>query len=242
MTPPKRPRGRPPHPDVLTPGEWRITHAVQHGLSNRQIAALKGIGLNAVKYHLSQVLGKLQLPNRQALRHWFAAPADSALRGRDTEKAANNIVKETGVGMTALETSGALGPISQIARSVRDIKVSESWYAQVLRLKHLYTFGTLAFFDCGGTRLMLTQNASKTTESLLYFKVADISQAHQALKSRGVEFTSAPHLIHTHGDGTEEWMAFLKDPDGQLLAIHSQVESGAPEAGAAAGEGSAQAR
>ena len=49
-----------------------------------------------------------------------------------------------------------LGPLAQIARTVRDIKESEAWYGQTLGLKHLYSFGSLAFFDCGGTRLYLS--------------------------------------------------------------------------------------
>lgn len=214
MTPPKRPRGRPLHPDVLTPQEWRITHAVQHGLTNRQIAALKGISLDAVKYHVGQVLGKLQLPNRQALRQWFRAPRGSAVSSSPP----------TQTGDTMTSSPLGLGPLSQIARSVGDIQVSGRWYSQVLGLKHLYTFGTLAFFDCGGTRLMLTQQAGPAAESVLYFQVADIAQAHQELSSRGAEFVASPHLIHTHGDGAEEWMAFFKDPDGRVLAIHSQLK------------------
>ena len=42
-------RTLPPHPDVLTPAEWRIVNAVRHGMSNRQIGALRGISLDAVK-------------------------------------------------------------------------------------------------------------------------------------------------------------------------------------------------
>lgn len=222
MTRSKRPRGRPPHPDVLTPAQWRVTHAVQHGLTNRQVASLTGISLNAVKYHVSQVLGKLRLPNRQALRHWFRAPRGSALLSR---KSTPKITAKTSEREdTAMTASLTLGPISQIARTVRDIKRSETWYSQVLGLTHLYTYGTLAFFDCGGTRLMLTQQPAATSESVLYFRVADIGEAHQALAARGADVCGAPHRVHTHGDGTEEWMAFLKDPDGQLLAIHSQVK------------------
>jgi DNA-binding CsgD family transcriptional regulator/predicted enzyme related to lactoylglutathione lyase len=209
----KRPRGRPPHPDLLTPAEWRIAHAVQHGLTNRQVAALKGISLDAVKYHVGNVLGKLRLPDREALRQWYQAPLGSALSGRPPT--------HTGDTMTAAPLS--LGPISQIARTVRDIHLSARWYTQVLGLKHLFTYDTLAFFDCGATRLMLAQKAETASESVLYFQVTDIVQAHQELVARGADFVSAPHLIHTHGDGTEEWMAFFKDPDGQVLAVHSQV-------------------
>ncbi len=116
------------------------------------------------------------------------------------------------------------GAIGQIARSVSDIGTSEKWYRDVLGLPHLYTFGTLAFFDCGGTRLMLAQEKSGAVkESLLYLRVSDIAQAHETLGQRGVRFTHAPHMIHRHADGTEEWMAFFEDPDGRPLALMAQT-------------------
>jgi hypothetical protein len=30
-------------------------------------------------------------------------------------------------------------------------------------------------------------------------------------------------MIHKHGSGVEEWMAFFDDPDGHPLALMSQV-------------------
>lgn len=117
-----------------------------------------------------------------------------------------------------------IGPIGQISRSVSDIRSAERWYGGTLGLRHLYTFGNLAFFDCGGTRLLLTQGDAQPAESLLYFRVPRIQEAHEELKRRGVEFINAPHMIHKHADGTEEWMAFFKDPEGRPLAIMSQVK------------------
>jgi len=209
----KRPRGRPPHADVLTPSEWRTVHAVQHGMSNVDIARRRGVSVNAVKYHVANALAKLGLRDRRALRAWFRAPRGGALvRGERT-----------------MNTTVTLGAIGQIARSVGDIQASEKWYRDVLGLPHLYTFGTLAFFDCGGTRLMLSQEKGGAgKESILYLRVADIAAAHDALKSRGVTFTHAPHLIHRHADGTEEWMAFFEDPDGRPLAVMAQVRKGLP--------------
>ena len=123
-----------------------------------------------------------------------------------------------------MDGSSRLGPIGQISRTVKDIKQAEAWYGEVLGLPHLYTFGTLAFFDCGGTRLFLTQEGDvPKEESILYLRVTDIEKAYNALKARGVEFTSAPHMIHRHADGMEEWMAFFKDPEGRPLAIMSQA-------------------
>ena len=98
------------------------------------------------------------------------------------------------------------------------------WQPHLVAAAHLYTFGKLAFFDCGGTRLMLTgETEAASSESPLNLRVADIAAAHDDLRSRGVPFINAPHLIHKHADGTEEWMAFFKDPEGRTLAIMSQV-------------------
>ena len=207
MTPQSR-RGRPAHNDVLTPAEWRIVHAVKHGITSRQIAETRGISIDAVKFHVANALAKLGLTNRKALRHWHRAPKDSALNDKETPVNAHM----------------KLGPIGQIARSVGDIKQAEAWYRDVLGIPHLYTFGTLAFFDCSGTRLMLTQEAEvASSESVLYMRVTDIAAAHETLKSRGVEFINAPHLVHRHADGTEEWMAFFKDPEGRTLAVMAQL-------------------
>jgi predicted enzyme related to lactoylglutathione lyase len=115
-----------------------------------------------------------------------------------------------------------LGPIGQISRTVSDVARSATWYGEVLRLPHLYTYGDLAFFDCAGTRLLLTTAQDPGTPSILYFQVTDLEAATEDLRSRGVEFVAEPHLIHRHDSGVEEWMAFFKDPDGQLLALMSQ--------------------
>jgi DNA-binding CsgD family transcriptional regulator/catechol 2,3-dioxygenase-like lactoylglutathione lyase family enzyme len=204
----KRTRGRPRHADLLTPSEWRTVHAVQHGMTNAEIARRRGVSVNAIKFHVANALAKLGLRDRKALRAWFRAPRDSGLNRRQQ-----------------MAATLQLGAIGQISRSVSDIAASEKWYREVLALPHLYTFGTLAFFDCGGTRLMLAQEkGGAQKESLLYLRVADIAAAHRALEDRGVKFTHAPHLIHEHADGTEEWMGFFEDPDGRPLALMSQVK------------------
>src|SRR5688572_21065887 len=160
----KNPPGRPPHADVLTPAEWRTVHAVQHGMTNAEIARQRGISVDAVKFHVANALAKLNLRDRKALRAWFRAPRDSALASRST----------------AMTTTPKLGAIGQIARSVSDVAASEQWYRDTLGLPHLYTFGTLAFFDCGGTRLMLAhEKGGAAKESVLYLRVSDIAAAHE---------------------------------------------------------------
>src|SRR5271154_5801289 len=109
-------RGRPSHDDVLTPAEWRVVHAVKHGLTSREIAARRGISIDAVKFHVANALAKLGLANRQALRHWHQVPKKSALE--QTESAVN------------IPTT--LGPIGQISRSVSNIEEARAWYGTVL--------------------------------------------------------------------------------------------------------------
>jgi DNA-binding CsgD family transcriptional regulator/predicted enzyme related to lactoylglutathione lyase len=206
---PKQLRGRPPHDDVLTPAEWRVLHAVQHGLSNPAIAARMGVSVDAIKYHLRNVRDKTGLTTRKALQLYFQLP-----------KTTEHLTEETS--MAADSTFGAIG---QIARSVSNVEASRNWYELVLELPHLYTFGKLSFFDCNGTRLMLAQEGEvNPKESTLYFKVADIADTYARLQQKGVEFIAAPHKIHTHADGTEEWMGFFKDPDGRTLALMAQMK------------------
>jgi catechol 2,3-dioxygenase-like lactoylglutathione lyase family enzyme len=183
-------------------------------MTNGEIARRRGISLDAVKFHVANAIAKLGLENRRALRSWRGIPNDSALHRRMNRQ-------ETPMSKPKL----ALGPIGQISRTVKDIEQAEAWYGEVLGLAHLYTFGKLAFFDCGGTRLFLTEEGDgPSRESILYLRVEDIAAAHTELEARGVAFVAAPHMIHRHADGTEEWMAFFNDPDGRPLAIMSQVK------------------
>ncbi|MGH7747355.1 MAG: VOC family protein [Candidatus Dormibacteria bacterium] len=77
-------------------------------------------------------------------------------------------------------------------------------------------------------RLFLEEGDAAKPQSVIYFRVPDIRAAHAQLSQRGVVFESAPHLIHRHADGMEEWMAFFRDNDGRLLAIMSQVVGESP--------------
>jgi DNA-binding CsgD family transcriptional regulator/catechol 2,3-dioxygenase-like lactoylglutathione lyase family enzyme len=200
-------RGRPPHPDILTPAEWRVVEGVRHGLTNPQIAKRLGHSTDAVKFHIANAMTKLGFTRRAQIRHWPGISRASALHAKEP-------------GMTEPLT---LGPIGQISRHVSDIAAATIFYRDTLGLPFLYAFGNLAFFDCGGTRLFLSEGEGTKGDSVLYFRVPDIHSAHATLAERGATFIQAPHMIHRHDDGTEEWMAFLQDPDGRPLAIMAQV-------------------
>lgn len=203
--------GRPPSGDVLTPAEWEVLHMVRHGMTNRRIAALRGTTLDAVKFHLENIREKLGLSTRHAMRHWDGLPRHLDHR-RNPMPAAG-------------PATAALGHIGQVSHAVKDIDKAVAFFRDTLGLRHLYTFGLLAFFDCDGTRLFVDAlpEAQGLGHSVLYFTVPDIHAATAALRAKGVAFEGEPHLIHRHDDGTEEWMAFFADPEGNTLALMSQV-------------------
>lgn len=208
----KKERGRPPHDDVLTPAEWRVLHGVQHGFSNPALAQRMGVSVDAIKYHVRNIREKTGLASRKELQLFFQMP-----RGQ-LHQAANQ--------ETNMSTHPAFGRIGQIARTVSNVEAARNWYELVLELPHLFTFPKISFFDCNGTRLMLAQEGEMNPkESTLYFKVADIAETHRKLVEKGVEFIAAPHRIHTHADGTEEWMGFFRDPEGRALALMAQMKA-----------------
>jgi DNA-binding CsgD family transcriptional regulator/catechol 2,3-dioxygenase-like lactoylglutathione lyase family enzyme len=207
-------RGRPPHDDVLTPAEWKVAEQVRHGMTNRRIAERMGVSPDAVKFHVGNALSKLGFSSREELRHW-----DGVAKGTALHHARSSA-------MEAQTTSDSYMMLGQVARTTKRFAESHAWYRDVLGLPELYSFGNLAFFDVGGVRLMLTEEeGGLVSESILYLRVADIHATKAELESRGVTFINAPHLIHRHEDGTEEWMAAFHDNEGRPLQLMTQVRT-----------------
>ena len=126
--------------------------------------------------------------------------------------------------MDAKRSTDEFMMLGQVARTTKQFENSHAWYREVLGLPELYSFGNLAFYDLGGVRLMLTEEEGElVSESILYLRVPDIHVAREQLEARGVKFINAPHLIHRHEDGTEEWMAAFEDNEGRPLQLMSQV-------------------
>lgn len=116
--------------------------------------------------------------------------------------------------------------LGQIARTTKRFDESHAWYRDTLGLPELYSFGNLAFYDLGGVRLMLTEEeGGLVSQSILYLRVPDIHSAKAELEGRGVKFINAPHLIHRHEDGTEEWLSAFEDNEGRPLQLMTQVRS-----------------
>ena len=115
--------------------------------------------------------------------------------------------------------------IGQIALTVQDLDRAVIFYRDRLHVPFLFKVPNLALFDCGDTRLMLAlpeSPGSQPSNSVFYFKVDDIVAEYSTLSDRGVKFTDEPHLIAKMPDH-DLWMAFFKDPDGNALAVMSEV-------------------
>lgn len=117
-----------------------------------------------------------------------------------------------------------LEKIGQIAITVDDLARAKDFYQNTLGMKFLFEAGHLAFFKCGEIRLMLTtpEKTEPRGGTIVYFQVDDIHGTYSTLKHRGVNFIDEPHLIARMPDH-ELWMAFLKDPDGNILGILCEI-------------------
>src|ERR1051325_10619028 len=119
--------------------------------------------------------------------------------------------------------SASLGSIGQLAYTVSNVPRAVAFYRDALGIKLLFEAPPgLAFFDCGGVRLMLSQPEGDFrpggSSAVTYFRISDIEGTQKTLKSRGVTFVDDPHLIAKLPDH-ELWMCFFKDPDGHTLAL-----------------------
>ena len=104
-------RGRPPHPDVLTPRQWEVLALLREGLSNEQIALRLGISVDGVKFHVSEILSKLGVGSRNEAAQWEGEqrqPAPSArlagmLRRRGASRLASRVTRRYRVQQSSCE-------------------------------------------------------------------------------------------------------------------------------------------
>jgi catechol 2,3-dioxygenase-like lactoylglutathione lyase family enzyme len=117
-----------------------------------------------------------------------------------------------------------LSRIHQIAMPVHDTDRAVRFYRDTLGLPLLFTAPPgLAFFDCGGVRLMLSPPSPGHDRpgSVLYFAVEDINATFEVLRAKGVTFEGRPHKIAAVAD-REVWLAGFEDSEGNTLALMSE--------------------
>ena len=129
--------------------------------------------------------------------------------------------------MDTAATGIGISRVGQIAINAHDVERAAAFYQDALGLQLLFKAGPgLAFFDCGGVRLMLTRPEKPEFDhpsSILYFAVADIHAAHEKMKEKGVRFEDEPHLLAKMPDH-DLWMVFFRDSEGNLMGLMSEVK------------------
>jgi methylmalonyl-CoA/ethylmalonyl-CoA epimerase len=119
-----------------------------------------------------------------------------------------------------------LGSVSQIALNVTDVDAAEHFYGETLGLRKIFRpQPNMVFFDCGGLSLLLEKShdaAAPIGGAVIYFDCADIALTAHELGSRGVTFVHPIHLI-TRQPAYDLYMAFFRDPDGNMLALSQQA-------------------
>lgn len=123
----------------------------------------------------------------------------------------------------------SLERIGQISVAVEDLERAVAFYRDVLGMRFLFKAPPgLAFFDCGGVRLMLSpneENGQRFHTSIIYYKVDDIHAAAKTLEQRGVRFEQPPHLVAKLPDH-ELWLCGFRDSENNLLELMSEVPVG----------------
>jgi methylmalonyl-CoA/ethylmalonyl-CoA epimerase len=115
----------------------------------------------------------------------------------------------------------------QVAQRAEDLGRATAWYADLFGQQPSATYDPpgLVFFDLDGVRLMVEQGAPT---AMLYHQVADVHATIERLRGNGVEVVAEPHVIFSHEDdtlgpaGTDEWQAFVKDSEGNLVGLVEQ--------------------
>jgi methylmalonyl-CoA/ethylmalonyl-CoA epimerase len=114
--------------------------------------------------------------------------------------------------------------IGQVAITVKQLGRAVAFYRDVLGLPFLFESGSMAFFECGGLRLMLgpAESSDTTWSSIIYYRTENIQRSAELLGVRGVQFETAPRMIARMPDH-QLWMAFFRDSEGNLAALMSEV-------------------
>jgi predicted enzyme related to lactoylglutathione lyase len=116
--------------------------------------------------------------------------------------------------------------LGQVAIVVSDVARATTFYRDVLGLRFLFPAGpNLAFLAAGTVRIMLTTpqgHGEVGKNSVLYFKVDDIAATHAAIVARGAVDERPPQLAARLPDH-ELWIGFVRDPDGNLVGLMSEV-------------------
>ena len=115
--------------------------------------------------------------------------------------------------------------VGQVLVPVTDLDRAIGFYRDTLGLPFLFAAPPqMSFFQAGNVRLLVGVPEKLPIErgSAIYFKVADIQAVYDTLKSRGAAMGTPPHVVH-RTPTMHLWLCEFRDPDGNTLALMSEV-------------------
>ena len=126
--------------------------------------------------------------------------------------------------------------LTQIAQHAEDLDRAAEFYSRLLGTAPAAVFDPpgLLFFDLDGVRLLLERGAPS---AVIYLGVPDVRLRVAGLEAGGVEVVGAPHVIFHHDDarlgpaGADQWMAFIRDSEGNTVGLVSHAFDGGAPAG-----------
>jgi methylmalonyl-CoA/ethylmalonyl-CoA epimerase len=121
--------------------------------------------------------------------------------------------------------------VLQIAQRAIDLDRASRFYSGLLGSEPLAVFDPpgLLFFDLDGVRLLLERGASS---AVIYLSVPDVRESVETFRDAGIKIVAEPHVIFSHEDnrlgpaGTDEWMGFIEDSEGNTVGLVSQLPAG----------------
>ena len=119
----------------------------------------------------------------------------------------------------------------QVAQRAVDLDRASDFYSRLLDAEPSGRFDPpgLLFFDLDGTRLLLDRGAPT---ALIYLDVGDVRSLLDEFRTRGTRILQDAQLVHRHSDnslgpaGTDEWMAFIEDSEGNTLGLVTRYQRG----------------
>jgi catechol 2,3-dioxygenase-like lactoylglutathione lyase family enzyme len=177
------------------------------------------VSLSHAQFVLARELGFSSWPK---LQHSIAAGAAtrSSSISQTKEKAMNTPTSTNSLGLSAID---------QIGMSCTDLDAAQKFYCDILGLRYGGELpGMAKFFDCAGVNIIMFKGDKPRTEnSVIYFRVEGTDGAIQnkveLLKQAGVKIDEEPKCIARNWRGYDVWLAFFRDPFGNLLSLKSDV-------------------
>jgi methylmalonyl-CoA/ethylmalonyl-CoA epimerase len=132
-----------------------------------------------------------------------------------------------------IKGTGQSVELHQVAQHADDLDRAVAFYSDVLGCEFITRIEPpgLAFLRLGSVRLLLDRAAPS---ALIYLRVDDVRATAEKLRAAGVPIDTEPHLINTDTGGIfgepgcEEWMAFIRDSEQNLVGLASQHAPAGP--------------